>query len=211
MVESEDRAELSKTLSSLPYSYKVSNFSTQIKENYDSFENKSVDVAGRILAIRKSGKLMFIDLLDRKGKIQIYLDYATLGEKRFGEAKKLNAGDIIGAKGTIFKTKQGEISIKAEEYTLLAKAIRSLPEKWHGLQDVETRYRKRHLDLIMNEEVRDIFAKRSKTISLIRRFLDDNSFLEFETPIIQPLYGGADAEPFKVFVNTLGEEHYLRI
>jgi lysyl-tRNA synthetase, class II len=211
MVESEDRKELSEIMSSLPYSFKVSDFSKDIKEKYAHYENKSVAVAGRVVAVRKSGKAAFVDLLDRKGKIQIYFDYATLGEKKFGEAKKLNAGDIIGVNGTVFKTTPGEISVKASDYSLLAKAIRVLPAKWHGLQDVETRYRKRHLDLIMNEEVRDIFTKRSMIISLIRRLLDEKGFLEFETPVIQPLYGGADAEPFKVQVNTLDEEHYLRI
>jgi lysyl-tRNA synthetase, class II len=211
MVESENLSELSDILSGLPYSYDVSNFSKQIKDDYSSFENKEVQLAGRILAMRKAGKLIFIDLLDRQGKVQVYFDYATIGEKVFAEAKKLNAGDIIGVKGTVFKTTAGEISVKVSEYSLLSKAMRTLPNKWQGLQDVEARYRKRHLDLIMNEEVRDIFLKRSRIISLIRMFLDSRGFLEFETPIIQPLYGGADAEPFKVVVNTLSEEHYLRI
>ena len=134
MAEGEDRKELSKMLSGLPYSYKASNYSKEIKDNYDSFENKVVNVAGRILAIRKSGKLIFLDLIDRSGKIQIYIDFATIGEKVFADAKKINAGDIIGAKGTVFKTTKGEISVKATEYTLLAKALRGLPEKWHGLQ-----------------------------------------------------------------------------
>ncbi|MDE1871097.1 MAG: lysine--tRNA ligase [Candidatus Micrarchaeota archaeon] len=203
--------ELSDLLSGLPYSYRVSDFSKEIKGKYDSYEGKEVNVAGRVVAIRKSGKLVFADLLDRTGRIQIYFDYSAIGEKAFGEAKRLNAGDIIGVRGTVFKTKPGEISVKSIEYTLLSKAMRTLPDKWHGLQDVETRYRKRHLDLIMNDESRDVFAKRSRVISLIRGFLDGQGFLEFETPVIQPLYGGADAEPFKVRVNTLDEEHYLRI
>jgi lysyl-tRNA synthetase, class II len=209
-MESEEQ-KLSGILSSLPYSYDVSNYSKDIKENYSKYENKQAGVAGRITALRKSGKLMFADIFDITGKLQIYFDYSTLGETIFGEAKKLNAGDIIGIKGTVIKTKQGEISIKATEYVLLAKALRVLPDKWHGLQDVEIRYRKRHLDLIMNEESRDVFIKRTKIISLIRQFLDKRGFLEFETPIIQSVYGGADAEPFKTFVNTLGEEDYLRI
>lgn len=203
--------ELSEFLSSLPYSYEASNFSSEIKQSYDKYEGKKVSVAGRIVGLRKSGKLMFADLLDRHGKIQVYFDYAVLGESTFSEAKKLNAGDIIGVTGTVMKTTKGEVSIKASEYSLLAKAIRTLPDKWHGLQDVETRYRKRHLDLIMNEEVRETFKKRSKIITLIREFLNQKDFIEFETPVIQPLYGGADAEPFKVVVNTLKEEHYLRI
>jgi lysyl-tRNA synthetase, class II len=203
--------ELSGIISSMPYSYKVSDLSTDIKGSYAKYEGKRANVAGRLTAIRKSGKLIFADLLDKMGKVQICFDYSKIGEKEFGDAKRLNAGDIIGVDGTVFKTNAGEISIRALKYTMLAKAIRTLPDKWHGLQDVETRYRKRHLDLIMNEEVRDVFIKRSRTISLIRKFLDDNGFMEFETPIIQPLYGGGDAEPFRTNVKTLNEEHYLRI
>ncbi len=210
-MDDKERKELSDMISSMPYSYKVSDFSKDIKDGYAKYENKKVEVAGRIKAIRKSGKAIFIDLLDKTGKIQIYFDFALIGEKIFADVKKLNAGDMIGTKGVVFKTTAGEISVKAAEYTMLAKAIRTLPDKWHGLQDVETRYRKRHLDLIMNEEVREIFIKRSKTISLIRGFLEKKGFLEFETPIIQPLYGGGDAEPFKTHVKTLNEEHYLRI
>lgn len=210
-MDSKEQKELSGLISSLPYSYKITGFSKEIKDGYDSHEGKRVSVAGRVTAMRKSGKLIFTDILDSKGKLQVYFDYAELGESGFDSAKRLNAGDIIGVEGIVFKTKPGEISVKASKYTLLAKAIRTLPDKWHGIQDVETRYRKRHLDLIMNEEVREIFIKRSKTISLIRKFLDEKGFLEFETPTIQPLYGGADAEPFKTHVNTLNEEHYIRI
>ena len=210
-MDDKGQKELSDLISSLPYSYKVTGFSKEIRDKYASYEGKHVSVAGRVTAIRKSGKLIFVDILDSRGKIQVYFDYAEIGENVFDSAKKLNAGDIIGVDGVVFKTKPGEISVRAGKYTLLAKAIRTLPDKWHGIQDVETRYRKRHLDLIMNEEVRDTFIKRSRTISLIRKFLDGNGFIEFETPTIQPLYGGADAEPFKTHVNTLKEEHYLRI
>ncbi|HII10067.1 TPA: lysine--tRNA ligase, partial [Candidatus Micrarchaeota archaeon] len=200
-MDAKEQKELSSIISSLPYSYKVTGFSKEIKEGYGSYEGKKVSVAGRVTAIRKSGKLVFIDILDSKGKIQIYFDYAEIGENEFEAAKKLNAGDMIGVEGVVFKTKPGEISVKAGKYTLLAKAIRTLPDKWHGIQDVETRYRKRHLDLIMNEGVREVFIKRSRTISLIRRFLDEKGFIEFETPTIQPLYGGADAEPFRTHVS----------
>ncbi|MGI0100551.1 MAG: lysine--tRNA ligase [Candidatus Micrarchaeaceae archaeon] len=210
-MEGKESGELSRFMSSLPYSYKVTAYSAGIKGKYASYEGKEVRLAGRVLATRKSGKLMFADLLDGKGKIQAYFDYSELGEKAFGDAKKLNAGDIIGVRGKVFKTKPGEISVKAEEYTMLSKAMRTLPDKWHGLQDVETRYRKRYLDLIMNGDSRDVFIKRSRIIALIRKFLDNEGFMEFETPVIQPLYGGADAEPFRVEVNTLNEEHYLRI
>ena len=210
----EDKAsadDLSEFFSSLPYSYRVSHLTKEIRDNYKEFEGKQVSVAGRVVAIRKSGKLIFVDLLDGSGKIQAYFDYSILGEKAFNEAKRLNRGDIIGINGTVFKTTPGEISVKLKEYALLSKAMQTLPDKWHGLQDVELRYRKRYLDLIMNPEAREIFIKRSKITSLIRSHLDGKGFVEFETPTIQPLYGGAEAEPFRVFVNTLNEQHYLRI
>lgn len=206
-----DNKELRELISSLPYSYKVSDYSSEIKSAYEKYEGKGVSVAGRLIAVRKSGKLAFADLHDSKGKIQIYFDYSAIGEQAFESAKKLNAGDIIGVKGTVMKTNNGEISVKASEYSMLAKAIRMLPDKWHGIQDVETRYRKRHLDLIMNPEVRELFMKRARIIRLMQNFLDKKGFTEFETPIIQPLYGGADAEPFRTQVNTLNESHYLRI
>ncbi|MGC8495972.1 MAG: lysine--tRNA ligase [Candidatus Micrarchaeia archaeon] len=198
------------TFANLPYSYNQTAHALEIKSAFEKFEGKKVSVAGRIIGIRKSGKLIFVDVLDSTGKIQAYFDYAILGEK-LNSVKKMNAGDIIGVEGVVFKTKPGEISVKVESYTLLAKAMRMLPDKWHGIQDVEIRYRKRYLDLIMNPGVRDIFIKRSIIESAIREFLNSRSFFEFETPVIQPLYGGADADPFKVFVNTLNEEDYLRI
>ncbi|MDE1856585.1 MAG: lysine--tRNA ligase [Candidatus Micrarchaeota archaeon] len=203
--------DMRRLLSSLPYSYKVSAYSIPIKEDYARFEGKNVSVAGRVLAVRKAGKLLFADVMDSKGKIQAYFDYAILGESTFDEAKRLNPGDIIGVKGVVFKTNPGEISVKVSSYALLSKAMRGLPDKWHGIQDVETRYRKRHLDLIMNPEAREVFVRKSRMIRLIQSFLDKKGFIEFETPIIQPLYGGADAEPFRTHVNTLDESHYLRI
>ena len=205
-----DEHELDDLFSKLPYSYSKNADAAQIKSAYSDFEGKEVSVAGRIIGIRKSGKLIFIDLLDSTGKIQGYFDYSLLKEN-FEPVKKFNVGDIIGIRGMVFKTNPGEISIKVSNYVLLSKALRMLPDKWHGLQDVELRYRKRYLDLIMNPGVRDVFVKRSKIVSLIRNYLDSKGFMEFETPTIQPLYGGADADPFKVFVNTLGEEDYLRI
>ncbi|HUY70197.1 MAG TPA: lysine--tRNA ligase [Candidatus Baltobacteraceae bacterium] len=204
-------AELRELISSLPYSYKVTDYSAEIKAAYEKYEGKAVSVAGRLVGFRKSGKLIFADLQDSKGKIQIFIEFSAVGEHVFEQAKRLNAGDIIGASGTIMKTNNGEISVKAAEYSMLAKAIRMLPDKWHGIQDVETRYRKRHLDLIMNPDIKEVFVKRSKTIRLIQAFLDKKGFTEFETPVIQPLYGGADAEPFRTQVNTLNESHYLRI
>lgn len=206
----ENEEELSKFISSLPYSYKVDAKAAEIKENYGSYEGKDVSVAGRVMSIRKSGKLVFTDILDSSGKIQGYFDYAQIGSS-FDAIKALNKGDIIGVKGKVFKTKPGEISVNVEGFHMLAKAILPMPTEWYGLKDTELRYRKRHLDLMLNEETRKVFIARSKAIKLIREFLDGKGFMEFETPVIQPVYGGGDAEPFKTFVNTLNEDDYLRI
>ncbi len=195
----------------LPYSYNVTGTASEIKSDYAKSEGSEVSVAGRVLAIRRSGKLMFLDLLDSTGKIQCFFDYSVLGEDSFESAKSLNLGDIIGVKGTVFKTKPGEISINVKEYVLLSKAIRPLPSEWYGLKDTELRYRKRYLDLILNSQTRKIFLARSAILKGIREFLEGKGFTEFETPVIQPLYGGGDAEPFKTFVNTLNEDDYLRI
>ncbi|HUC38697.1 MAG TPA: lysine--tRNA ligase [Candidatus Acidoferrum sp.] len=202
---------LRKFISKMPYSYRVNASAARIKEKYDKYQGKNVSVAGRITGIRKSGKLIFIDILDTTGKIQAYFDFSVIGEKIFDNLKTLNSGDMIGVKGTVFKTTPGEISINVNRYKQLAKAIRMLPDKWRGLQDVELRYRKRHLDLIMNQESRKVAATRSMIVSHIRRFMEKKGFMEFETPVIQPLYGGADAEPFRVHVNTIDEDDYLRI
>ncbi len=207
-VENED--ELSGFISSLPYSYDVDAKAADVRSGYQSYEGKEVSIAGRVMSIRKSGKLVFADILDSSGKIQGYFDYANLGED-FDSIKSLNKGDIIGIKGVVFKTKPGEISVNVKKFSLLAKALRPMPTEWYGLKDTELRYRKRYLDLMLNEEARRVFVTRSRTIALIRKFLDGKGFIEFETPVIQPLYGGGDAEPFKTYVNTLGEEDYLRI
>ncbi|MCL4383721.1 MAG: lysine--tRNA ligase [Candidatus Marsarchaeota archaeon] len=194
----------------LPYNYKITNKAAQIKQNFDNFKDKKVQIAGRITAIRKSGKLIFADILDSSEKIQAYFDFNLLNE-RFDKVKSFNIGDIIGVSGIVFKTNPGEISIKVEDYALLSKALRALPNKYKGLVDIETRYRKRYLDLIMSNDSKNVFIKRSNIIQFIRDFLYKKEFIEFETPAIQPFYGGADADPFKVFVNTLNEEDYLRI
>ena len=204
-------SELSSFISNLPYTYKVSNKSVDIISDYNKYEGKNVSMAGRVMAVRKAGKLLFVDILDQYGKMQCYFDYNKMGEELFKSAKSLNAGDIIGVEGIIFKTKPGEISINVDTFNQLSKAIKNLPDKWKGLMDVESRYRKRYLDLIVNPQVREIFIKRSLIIKLIREFLESHKYTEFETPVIQPLYGGADSEPFRVFVNTLNEEDYLRI
>ncbi|MGC8478609.1 MAG: lysine--tRNA ligase [Candidatus Micrarchaeia archaeon] len=207
----EEKAGLKALFDSFPYSYSITSTTSSIKEDYAKHEGKQVSIAGRILAIRRSGKLLFMDLLDSTGKIQCYFDYSVLGEDSFAKAKSMNLGDIIGVEGAVFKTKPGEISVNVNKYQLLSKALRQLPSEWYGLKDTELRYRKRYLDLILNSQTRKIFLARSAILKGIREFMDSRGFTEFETPIIQPLYGGGDAEPFKTFVNTLNEEDYLRI
>ena len=209
MESDEDR--LMNAISLLPYSYDVNSTVKDAKVGFFEGKTAALSIAGRIIAIRKSGKVIFMDVQDSTGKIQCFFDFKIIGDDCFQKLKAMNAGDIIGVKGDAFKTNAGEVSVNVSYFTLLSKAVRVLPNTWYGLKDVELRYRKRHLDLIINPDVRDIFVKRSRVVSIIREYLDDNGFLEFETPTIQPLYGGADAEPFKVFVNTLGEEDYLRI
>lgn len=169
------------------------------------------NLAGRIMAIRDFGKASFISLQDRKGRIQGYIHKQIIGEASFQLFKKLDVGDIIYIEGRIFRTRTGELTIEAGHLRLLSKAIRTLPEKWHGLTDIETRYRQRHLDLIANPKVKEVFYKRSKIIQLVRRFMEDRDFLEVETPMMQPKAGGAVARPFKTYHNALGMDFYLRI
>jgi lysyl-tRNA synthetase class 2 len=170
-------------------------------------------LAGRLMAVRDFGKGAFISIQDRKGRLQAFLRKNQLGEKTFSLFKRLDIGDIIWVAGRVFKTRTGELTIDVEEngLRLLSKSLRPLPEKWHGLTDVEIRYRQRHLDLIVNPEVRKVFHQRSRIISLIRRFMEERDFLEVETPMMQPRAGGAVARPFKTFHNTLGMNLSLRI
>jgi len=172
--------------------------------------DKTVTVAGRIMSKRGQGKIMFSDLHDRTGKIQLFFQEKTLGET-IKETRLLDLGDIISASGTVFKTQAGEITIDVHSFQLLTKNLRPLPEKWHGLTDVEDRYRQRYVDLIVNPEVRKVFETRSKILSEMRRFLDENGFMEVETPILQPIYGGASAKPFTTHHNVLDMDMYLRI
>jgi lysyl-tRNA synthetase, class II len=171
---------------------------------------KKVTLAGRLLRKRGHGKILFFDLIDDSGKIQIFFQHKELG-KKLEEAKKLKVGDIISCSGEVFKTVAGEITVNIKDFQLLTPIIRMLPEKWHGLQDVEERYRMRYVDLISNPEVKEVFRTRSIILSEMRRFLDDHGFLEVETPILQPIYGGASAKPFVTHHNVLDQQMYLRI
>jgi len=182
-----------------------------IVKNFDTLENQEVRIAGRILTIRGHGKASFANLLDISGKIQIYLRQDVLGEETYRHLDLLDIGDIVGVEGTVFRTQRGEISVKATKFQFLSKALRPLPEKWHGLKDVETRYRQRYLDLIVNPDVQKTFIIRSKIIQSLRRFLDSKGFLEVETPILHPIAGGAAARPFSTHHNALDMKLYMRI
>jgi lysyl-tRNA synthetase class 2 len=184
-----------------PYTYDRTHHAIDILEKHkdlkeDEYTEENASVAGRILLIRNLGKIAFLDLHDKTGKIQIVVKEANLNEKEKIILNALDRGDIIGVKGKIFKTKRGEISIDLENLTFLSKAFMPLPEKYHGIKDTELKYRKRYIDWMVNKKSRDIFIVRSKIISLMRKFLDEKGFLEVETPLLQPLYGGANARPF---------------
>ena len=190
--------------------------SEQIKKDFDELENETVSIAGRMMFKRVMGKASFCNVQDKEGRIQVYVARDDLGEEAYKEFKRMDIGDIIGVKGFVFKTKTGEIStgeisVHAKELTLLAKSLSPLPEKFHGLQDVDMRYRQRYVDLIMNEESRNTFIKRSKIISEIRKFLDARGFMEVETPMLVSNAGGAAARPFETHFNALDEDVKLRI
>lgn len=191
--------------------YDVTHHSTEVKENFEELEGQEVSLAGRMMFKRVMGKASFCNIQDSKGRMQAYVARDEIGEDSYKDFKKYDVGDILGIKGKVFKTKTGEISIHAEEVQLLSKSLQILPEKYHGLTDTDTRYRQRYVDLIMNEEVRDTFVKRSQIISSIRRFLDSQNFMEVETPMIVSNAGGASARPFETHFNALDEDLKLRI
>ena len=191
--------------------YDVTHHSTDIKDNFESLEGQEVTVAGRMMFKRVMGKASFCNVQDLKGRIQAYVARDEIGEESYADFKKYDVGDILGIKGKVFKTQTGEISIHAQEVTLLSKSLQILPEKYHGLTDTDARYRQRYVDLIMNEDVKDTFVKRSKVISSIRRYLDGQGFMEVETPMLVSNAGGAAARPFETHYNALDEDVKLRI
>jgi len=207
-----------------PYTYKfnVTHQSEKIIEKFEQLENENVSIAGRIMSVRLMGKAAFFHLQDSEGKIQVYIRKDKVGDTAFDVFKLIDIGDFAGIKGIVFKTRTGEISIIAEHFELLSKSIKPLPivkEKIEGdekiiydqFADKEMRYRQRYVDLAVNPEVKEVFVKRSKIITAIREFLNENDFLEVETPILQPIYGGASARPFKTHHNTLDIDLYMRI
>jgi lysyl-tRNA synthetase class 2 len=219
----EELKELNKQgVQTFAYSYDIDNYSIKIKNNFEQYENKTVKIAGRLMAIRRMGKASFAHIQDNEGKIQIYLKKDDIGDY-YDVFKLLDIGDIIGIEGFVFKTKTGEISVHSKSFSLLSKSIRPIPipkettdEQGNKVihdqfTDKELRYRQRYLDLIVNPEIKEVFKLRSRIITEIRKYLDGNGFLEVETPILQPLYGGAAARPFTTHHNALDIDLYLRI
>ncbi len=191
--------------------YDVTVHSADVKEQYDQWEGKEVSIAGRMMSKRVMGKASFCNVQDLEGNIQSYVARDSVGEESYKDFKKMDIGDIVGLTGTVFKTKTGEISIHASSITLLSKSLQVLPEKYHGLTNTDMRYRQRYTDLIMNEDVKKTFVMRSRIISCIRRYLDDQGFLEVETPMLVGNAGGAAARPFETHYNALDEDVKLRI
>ena len=199
-----------------PHQYKPTHSTSLIHKQFEEAdatpdEKNKVTIAGRIMTKRDHGKSSFAHLQDSEGQIQIYIRRDNVGQDSYQIYRKFDVGDIIGVSGVVFRTRTGELTILADTVELLSKSIRPLPEKWHGLQDKQTRYRQRYADLIMNPEVKDVFIKRTHIIQTIRDMLNQDRFIEVETPVLQPIYGGASARPFTTYHNTLDQPLYLRI
>jgi len=192
-------------------SFKRTAYSKDILKDFEGMEGQTVSLAGRVMSKRDMGKAFFADLQDDRGRIQLYIKVNDLGEELFGEFKKWDIGDLIGVTGTVFRTRRGEISVHVQEVQLLAKSLRPLPEKFHGLTSQELRYRQRYVDLIMNPETRRTFEIRTKVIKVIRAYLDELGYLEVETPVLNTISGGATARPFITHHNTLDMDMYMRI
>ena len=199
----------------LPFGHRfeVSHHAADISGQFETLSESEtkVQMAGRVMAIRGHGKTCFMDMRDRSGRIQLYVRKDAVGEENYAIIKMMDIGDIVGVEGTVFRTHMGELSVKVESIEVLAKALRPLPEKWHGLKDIELRYRQRYVDLIVNPEVRETFVKRSQVIKSVREVLDNRGFLEVETPILNSIAGGAAARPFISYHNTLDMQVYMRI
>src|SRR5512136_604292 len=222
--ESELRAQRRKKLEDLKarglnpydkYRFVRTHNTTQIKKDFASATSErskeEVSIAGRIMGLRVHGKAGFADVQDREGRVQVYFKLDDIGKDMFDLFKSLDKGDIVGIRGRIFRTKMGEVTVAINDFEILSKALEPFPDQFHGLQDVQTRYRKRYLDLIMNQDVREKFIKRSRMVAFMRDWLNDRGFIEVETPILQPIYGGALARPFKTHHNYLDMDLYLRI
>ncbi len=198
------------------HAFEYSHHVDELEEKYAELEDGQttedrVAVAGRVMAKRVQGKIIFFELMDSTARIQLFCRINTLGEEAFAEMKDLDMGDWIGAKGVMMRTRRGQLSVAVDEFELLSKSLRPLPEKFHGLSDKEIRYRQRYVDLIVNEDVRETFLKRSKILSAFRRYMEEDGYYEVETPILQTIQGGAAAKPFITHFNALNQENYLRI